>query len=183
MAGTAIRGRTIIESGGYLMALQNDLYSQFQRNRFFTQTSTEEVQQDNLITTQPKNNNAAYQQYQNNMVNTASPQELTLMLYNGLIKFLNLSIQGIEEKSIEKASNNLIKSQNIIQEFMNTLNMKYEVSNGLLTLYDYMNSRLVEANIKKDIAIVEEIRGLAEELRDAWIQAMKLAKQSQNVNE
>ncbi|MDF2802272.1 MAG: flagellar protein FliS, partial [Anaerocolumna sp.] len=100
------------------MAMQNDLYSQFQRSRAFTQVQPEEVQQNNLITTQPKNNNAAYQQYQNSMVNTASPQELTLMLYNGLIKFLNLSIQGMEEKSIEKANNNLVKAQNIIQEFM-----------------------------------------------------------------
>jgi len=164
------------------MALQNDLYSQFQRNRFFTQTKTEEVKQDNLITTQPKNNNAAYQQYQNNMVNTASPQELTLMLYNGLVKFLNFSIQGIEEKSIEKANNYILRSQDIIEEFMRTLDMNYDVSRGMSAIYDYMNNRLVEANIKKDKAIVEEIRGIAEELRDTWIQAMKLAKQSQVVN-
>ena len=165
------------------MALQNDLYNQFQRNRVFTQNQTEEIQQDNSITTQPKNSNAAYQQYQNNMINTASPQELTLMLYNGLIKFLNLSIQGMEEKSIEKTSNNLVKAQNIIQEFMSTLDMNYEVSNGLLALYDYMNNRLVDANIKKDKAVVEEVRGFAEDLRDTWTQAMKLAKQTQTVNE
>lgn len=165
------------------MAIQNNLYNQFQRNRGFTQTPIEEVQQNNLITTQPKNNNAAYQQYQNNMVNTASPQELTLMLYNGLIKFLNLSIQGTEEKSIEKTNSNLVKAQNIIQEFMSTLDMNYEVSNGLYALYDYMNNRLVEANIKKDRVIIEEVRGFAEELRDTWTQAMKLAKQPQAINE
>ncbi|OGO77303.1 MAG: flagellar export chaperone FliS [Clostridiales bacterium GWB2_37_7] len=128
------------------------------------------------------NKNAAYQQYQNNMVNTASPQELTLMLYNGLVKFLNLSILGIEEKSIEKANNYILRSQDIIVEFMSTLDMNYEVSSGLMSLYDYMNSRLKEANIKKDKAIVEEVRKLAEDLRDTWGQAMKMAKQSQVVN-
>jgi flagellar protein FliS len=164
------------------MAIQNDLYSQFQRNRVLVKSQTEE-QQDNLVATQPKNNNAAYQQYQNSMVNTASPQELTLMLYNGLIKFLNLSIQGIEEKSIEKANNNLAKAQNIIQEFISTLDMNYEVSTRFYTLYDFMNNRLIEANIKKDKAIVEEVRGFAEDLRDTWSQAMKLAKQPQTINE
>lgn len=164
------------------MALQNDLYSQFQRNRVFTQTQTEEVKHDNLITTQPKNNNTAFQQYQSNTVNTASPQELTLMLYNGLIKFLNFSIQGIEEKSIEKANNYILRSQDIIEEFMRTLDMNYEISNGMFALYDYMNNRLIEANIKKDKTIVEEVRGFAEDMRDTWAQAMKLAKQAQVVN-
>ncbi|MDF2841316.1 MAG: flagellar protein FliS, partial [Clostridia bacterium] len=92
-------------------------------------------------------------------------------------KFLNMSIQGIEEKSIEKSNNNIIKSQNIIGEFMSTLDMNYEVSSGLLALYDYMNRRLKEANIHKDKAIVEEVLGFAEELRDTWAQAMKLVKQ------
>lgn len=165
------------------MALQNDLYSQFQRNRVSLQPNTEEVQQNNLNTTQPKNNNAAFQQYQNNMINTASPQELTLMLYNGLIKFLNFSIVGIEEKSIEKANNYILRSQDIIEEFMRTLDMNYEVSSGMFALYDYMNHRLIEANIKKDKAIVEEVRGFAENMRDTWAQAMKLAKHPQVVNE
>lgn len=164
------------------MALQNDLYSQFQRNRVFTQPQTEECQQHNLITTLPKNNNTAFQQYQSNTVNTASPQELTLMLYNGLIKFLNFSIQGIEEKSIEKANNYILRSQDIIEEFMRTLDMNYEISNGMFALYDYMNNRLIEANIKKDKTIVEEVRGFAEDMRDTWAQAMKLAKQAQVVN-
>lgn len=132
----------------------------------------------NTIRTNTANNNP-YQQYQNNVVNTSTPQELTLMLYNGLVRFLKLAHQGIEEKDIEKANNNIIKSQNIVVEFMCTLDMQYEVSKGLFALYDYMNRRLIEANIKKDKAIVEEIIGFAEELRDTWAQAMKLAKQQQ----
>lgn len=127
---------------------------------------------DNLM---PKSN--PYQQYQQNSVNTATPQELTLMLYNGLVKFLKLAYQGIEEKNFEKANNNIIKSQNIVAEFMCTLDMQYEISNELYLMYEYMNSRLVEANIKKDKSIVEEVIGYAEELRDTWTQAMKQAKQ------
>jgi len=122
-----------------------------------------------------------YQQYQQNTVNTSTPQELTLMLYNGLVRFLKLAYQGIEEADIEKANNNIIKSQNIILEFMSTLDMQYEISEELFSLYEYMNRRLLEANIKKDKLILEEVSGYAEELRDTWAQAMKLAKQQDAV--
>lgn len=164
------------------MAIQNDLYSQFQRNRVISQTQSEEVQQENIISTQPKNSTAAYQQYQNSMVNTASPQDLTLMLFNGLVKFLNLSVEGIAEKSIEKTNINILKAQAILIEFMGTLDMNYEVSQGLFSLYDFMNNRLIKANIGKDKAMVEEVLVFAEELRDTWAQAMKLAKQSQIIS-
>ncbi|MFZ5354304.1 MAG: flagellar export chaperone FliS [Bacillota bacterium] len=118
-----------------------------------------------------------YQQYQQNTVYTATPQELTLMLYNGLVKFIKLAIQGIEEKNIEKANNNIIRAQDIVTEFMCTLDMQYEISNSLMALYDYMNRRLIEANLKKDKAVAEEVLGFAEELRDTWAQAMKIVKQ------
>ncbi|MEA4848694.1 MAG: flagellar export chaperone FliS [Clostridiaceae bacterium] len=129
-----------------------------------------------------RQNNNPYKQYQQNTVNTATPQELTLMLYNGLVRFLKLACQGIEEKNIEKANNNIIKSQDIIVEFISTLDMQYEISEGLLSIYDYMNRRLLDANLKKDKSIVEEITGYAEELRDAWEKAMKLAKQQEDVD-
>lgn len=162
------------------MAIADYLYSQFQRNKINVNTEKNEA---TVITsssqTMIKNN--AHQQYQTNMVKTASPQELTLMLYSGLVKFLNITIQGLEEGSIEKASNNNFRAQDIIQEFMSTLDMSYEVSKGLMALYDYMNTRLIEANIKKEKAIVEEVLMLAEQLRDTWAQAMKLAKQ-QSIN-
>jgi len=122
-----------------------------------------------------------YQQYQQNTVNTSTPQELTLMLYNGLVRFLKLACQGVEEADIEKANNNIIKSQNIILEFMSTLDMQYEMSEELFLLYEYMNRRLLEANMKKDKLILEEVTVYAEELRDTWAQAMKLAKQQDAV--
>jgi len=124
-----------------------------------------------------RKNNNPYQQYQKNTINTASPQELTMMLYNGLVRFLKTAVQGIEEKDIEKANNFIIKSQNIITEFICTLDVSYEVSQGLLSLYGYMNEKLLEANLKKDKLIVLEVLGYAEELRNTWEEAMKLAKQ------
>lgn len=120
--------------------------------------------------------NSGYNQYKENSIYTATPEELTLMLYNGLVKFLLQSVSAIEAKNIEKANNSIIRSQAIIKEFQATLDMNYEVSTNLDILYDYMYRRLVEANLKKDRTIVEEILGYAKELRDTWAQAMKLAK-------
>lgn len=124
-----------------------------------------------------------YQQYKKNVVNTSTPQELTLMLYNGLVKFLKLAVQSIEENNNEKSNNNIGRAQDILEEFMSTLNMDYDISNNLYSLYDFMYWRLVDANIKKDKAIVEEIIVFAEELRDTWGKAMKLAKGLQVVNQ
>lgn len=123
-----------------------------------------------------------YQQYQQSVVNTSTPQELTLMLYNGLVKFLKLGIEAIEENNLQTAHNNIIKAQNIIAEFMSTLNMDYDISKNLYSIYEYMNWRLVDANIKKDKAVIEEVVGFAEDLRNTWSQAMKLAKSKQVVN-
>ncbi|MGE5630858.1 MAG: flagellar export chaperone FliS [Caulobacteraceae bacterium] len=158
------------------MAVMNGVYQQFGYGNARAGSNPNNENKGNELKTSFVNKNP-YQQYQQNSVNTATPQELALMLYNGLVKFLKLADQGIEEKNIEKANTNLIKSQNIITEFMCTLDMQYEVSSGLMSLYDYMKRRLIEANIKKDKAIVEEVIGFAEELRDIWAQAMKLAKQ------
>ena len=123
-----------------------------------------------------------YKQYQQSVVNTSTPQELTFMLYNGLIKFLKLTAQSIEEKSTEKSNYNIGRAQDILEEFMSTLNMDYDISNNLYSLYDFMYWRLVDANIKKDKTMVEEVIVFAEELRDTWAQAMKLAKGQQVVN-
>ncbi len=124
-----------------------------------------------------------YQQYRKNVINTSTPQELTLMLYNGLIKHLKLAIQALEEKNAEGTNNNLVRSQAILEEFMGALNMNYEVSNNLYALYDYMYWRIVDANIKKDKGMIEEVVGFAEDLRDTWNQAMKLTKGRQVVNQ
>ena len=120
----------------------------------------------------------AYNQYRENSIFTASPEELTLMLYNGLVKFIMRGIDSIEKKNIEDANTNIIKAQNIVSEFMNTLDMSYEISDGLYAIYDYMLRRLIDANIKKDKEILEEVLGFAKNLRDTWEQAMKFSRKT-----
>jgi flagellar protein FliS len=115
--------------------------------------------------------------YKQNSIMTASPEELTLMLYNGLVKFIMIAQKAVEDKDIQKAHENIIRAQDIIMEFQSTLDMQYEVSYGLAMMYDYMSDRLLEANIKKDREILEEVLHFAKDLRDTWAQAMKLAKQ------
>ena len=92
----------------------------------------------------------AYAQYNNSKILTASPAELTLMLYDGAIKFCNIAEEAIDNKDIEKAHNNIIKVQNIIDYLRKTLDMKYEVAKEFENIYVYLNQRLLEANIKKD---------------------------------
>lgn len=123
--------------------------------------------------------NKAYNQYKENSIFTSTPEELTLMLYNGLIRFMMLAKSSIEARDIEKASNAIIRAQDIIIHFRSTLDMKYEVSGGLDAIYDYMYRRLVDANVRKDADILEEVLGYARELRDTWAQAMKLSKHPQ----
>ncbi len=120
--------------------------------------------------------NNGYNQYKENSVYTATPEELTLMLYNGLVKFIMLAQSAIDGKNIERANNSIIRAQDIVREFQVTLDMKYEVSKHLDNIYDYMYRRLIQANIKKDKDILEEVLGMAKDLRDTWTQAMKLAK-------
>lgn len=120
--------------------------------------------------------NNPYQTYQQNSVTTASPQELTLMLYNGCLKFIKLAKRAMDEGRIEEKNTNLIKAQNIIREFQITLDRDVEISQGLDQLYEYINFRLMEANMKNDLAILEDAEAQVKELRDTWKVAMALAK-------
>ncbi|NLU51292.1 MAG: flagellar export chaperone FliS [Clostridiaceae bacterium] len=120
----------------------------------------------------------AYNQYKENSIYTASPEELTLMLYNGLVKFIMRGIDSIEKKNMEEAHNSIIRAQDIVNEFIKTLDMRYEVSQSLRSIYDYMLSRLVEANIKKDRAILDEVLGFAKTLRDTWEEAIKISRKN-----
>jgi len=122
-----------------------------------------------------------YQSYQTNAVQTASPGELTLMLYNGCLRFIKLARKAIEEKNVEEKNTNLLKAQKIIQELMVTLNMDYDVAKNMMTMYDYMYRRLMEANVKNDLTILEEVEGYVTEFRDTWKQVIQLNRQRQYV--
>lgn len=112
--------------------------------------------------------------YQKNSVQTASPAKLTLMLYDGAIKFCNIALEAMEEGDIAKANNNIIKAEKIIVEFRATLDMKYPVAKDFDVVYDYVYRRLVEANMKKDKEILEEALGHIKTMRDTWKEVMRL---------
>lgn len=114
-----------------------------------------------------------YEQYQRNKVLTATPAEVTLMLYEGAIKFCNIAIMAIENKDMEKAHTNIMKTQRIIEEFRNTLDRKYEVAEDFDRIYVYVLRRLFEANIKKEKEILVEVNGHLRSLRDTWKEVMK----------
>lgn len=119
--------------------------------------------------------NNAYSAYATNKILTASPAELTLMLYDGAIKFCNIAVKAIEEKDIEKAHTNIVKAEKIIQEFQATLNNKYTVAEDFNNVYNYLSDRLLEANMKKDKEILEEVLKHLRTMRDTWKEVVRLA--------
>lgn len=125
---------------------------------------------------------SAHNAYKQNSVTTASPGDLTLMLYNGCLKFLHKAKLAIQDKKIQEKNTNLQKAQAIISELMATLNMDIEVSKNMMALYEYMNTRLVEANIRNDISIIEEVEGLVSEFRDTWKEVIRINRQQQYGN-
>jgi len=126
-----------------------------------------------LIAQNPK------QQMLQKQIESASKEELTLMLYEGGVKFLNQAIVALEKNDIVKANNLIIRTEDIVREFQLTLDHKYEdISKPLDQLYDYMHRRLVEGNLQKDVEILNEVLGMFREMRDTWKEAMKLAKAS-----
>ena len=118
--------------------------------------------------------NNGYAAYQNSKIMTASPAELTLMLYDGAIKFCNIAIAAVEKNDIEKAHNNIIKVDRILNEFQVTLDYKYEVAKDFNNVYTYLRKRLVEANVKKDAEILEEVLKHLRTMRDTWKEVMAI---------
>jgi flagellar protein FliS len=114
--------------------------------------------------------------YRTQQVMTATPEDLTLMLYNGAIRFINESIHTLTTGNLEKSNAANIRAQNIVREFMATLDMQYEISHNLYKLYDYIEYCLIQGNIHKDKSQLEQARSMLQELRDAWSEAMKQVK-------
>lgn len=113
----------------------------------------------------------------------AKPEELTLMLYEGILKFLNQSKLFLDQNNIEKSNNAILRAEDIIHELNATLNMDYEVSHNLRALYVFMNTCLVEANLSKNTAIIDQVLDLATDMRDTWKEAMGLARSSEQTAE
>ena len=115
----------------------------------------------------------AYAQYNNQKVMAASPAELTLMLYDGAIKFCNIAEAAVEKKDIDKAHTNIVKIEKIIEYLRSTLDMSYPVAQDFENIYSYLDHRLVEANMSKDIEILKEINTHLHSIRDNWIEVMR----------
>lgn len=120
--------------------------------------------------------NNPYAQYTNNRIATSSPGELTLMLYEGAIKFCNIAIIAIEEQNIQKSHDNIMKAEAIVRELNLTLNHKYPVAKDFENVYNYLIRRLHEANIGKDKEILEEVNTHLRSMRDTWKEVIRMCK-------
>ncbi|OCT13157.1 flagellar export chaperone FliS [Paenibacillus pectinilyticus] len=118
---------------------------------------------------------AQQNKYVQNSIQTASPAQLLIMLSDGAIRFCKQAIEAIHQKNYQDANHFLVKVQDIIQEFVITLDKKAAVADQLLPLYDYFLFRLVEANTKKQAEPAEEVLGYLQELKETWLQAAKLS--------
>ena len=128
--------------------------------------------------------NAAFtaEAYKRQQVMTATPEALTLMLYNGALRFMTEGIEAIRNKDYEKTKTSLIIAQNFISEFRMTLKMEYEISHQLLPLYNYVYDCLVEGNMKSSLEKVEEAKEIVTELRNTWNEAIKIARKEKGVS-
>ena len=103
------------------------------------------------------------------------------MLYDGAIKFCNIAIDAVEQKNVSKAHTNIVKVENIISYLRNTLDMKYAVSKEYERMYDYIQRRLVEANLKKDAEILKEVNEHMREIRITWKEVMRINREKGNL--
>ncbi|RJE85640.1 flagellar export chaperone FliS [Paenibacillus sp. 1011MAR3C5] len=114
-----------------------------------------------------------YQKYQESSVQTATPVQLVVMLYDGAIRFAKQSVDEVDQKKYEAANRSLCKAQSIIHELIASLNQEIEMSQNLLKLYDYLLHLLIEGNMKKDTKPVLEVINHLTELRESWRQIAK----------
>jgi flagellar protein FliS len=120
-----------------------------------------------------------YNVYRNNSVNYASKEQLLLMLVDGAVKFTKMARQAILDKDIPKAHNSLKKTQDIFVELIVTLDLsKADWMGELLQVYKYIKDKLFEANMKKDVNIIDEILPLIESVSTMWHDAYKISKGS-----
>ncbi|HOO75569.1 MAG TPA: flagellar export chaperone FliS [Tepiditoga sp.] len=113
--------------------------------------------------------------YLDNVVKTAGPAKLVELLYANAVERLTKSVKMIEEKNYPEANKQITRVEDIINELNISLNMEVggTISENLRSLYNYMYRRLVDANIKKDTEILEEVKGLISDLLETWKEAMK----------
>ncbi|MBB5173406.1 flagellar export chaperone FliS [Texcoconibacillus texcoconensis] len=118
--------------------------------------------------------------YRQNAAQTASPGQLTLMLYNGCLKFIKQGRQGIEGKDVQLKNENLKKAQNIISELMVTLKVEDETTRNMLRLYDYIKHQLVQANVHNSLEALDEAEKYVTQFRDTWKEVIQSERKRQH---
>ncbi len=116
-------------------------------------------------------------QYKQQAIETATQEELLIMLYDGAIRFVLLAKKAFAQDDIEKYHNNIMRAQKIIAEFMASLDAEVggELTKNLLKLYEYLHYRLVQANIKKDPDMLDEVLDHLRQLKATWEEAIDIA--------
>jgi len=122
--------------------------------------------------------------YQEQVINTATPGMITVMLFEEAAKNINIAIRAVNAKNIQESHNAIVKVENIYLALNGFLNEQFEISKHLSKIYEYLARRLVEANAKKDIEILKEVLEFTLDFRDTWKQAEKNAniEMNQKVN-
>jgi len=109
--------------------------------------------------------------YRETQIKTASKGKLIVILYDGLLRFLDIALENIPKKKYDVVNNNILKAQDIITELIMSLNMEVgDISQKLFSIYTFFNKMLIEGNLKKDPKPILFVRKMAAELRDAWNQ-------------
>lgn len=114
-----------------------------------------------------------YAKYQDSKILTATPAELSLMLYEGIIKFTNIAIAAVENKEFQKANTNIMKAERIVDHLSATLNDKYPVAKDFRNVYNCIMQALIQGNMKKDVAELERALEYSRMIRDTWKDVMK----------
>jgi flagellar protein FliS len=125
------------------------------------------VNQQSLIQIQQRN------KYLETSIQTATPSQLLIMLFDGAIRFCKGGIDAIKNSDLEEANRCICRAEDIIMEFVVTLDKSAPIAEDLVKMYDYMYFRLIEANTKKAVEPIEEVIGFLSEMRETWIQAAK----------
>lgn len=121
---------------------------------------------------------SAYNQYKQNSVNFASKDQLLLMLLDGAVKFAKIGRQALVDKNYPKCNENLKKTQDIFYELMATLDLTKagDWGNSMMSIYKFIIDSLVNANIKKDLSMIDKTIPLIEDVKATWNEAYKVSK-------
>jgi len=127
--------------------------------------------------------NSVINVYKKNQINTASSENLVLMLYDGARKFISRALKALESGDVEGANHNLLRAQDILSELMAGINFEAgDIAEGLFAIYEYMHFRLIQANLKKEVQAAQEVLIMINELRDVWVQVLKGGYSSEEIN-